>query len=203
MTVSLSALPPVAMRFATAVVLAVVLSGCFHVDSLLTVRPDGSATLRDEVTLSGMALMALAEDEETGESLFGEDVLSDRAATLGEGVRLASFERREDGFSAVYEVDDVRRLRYSTPETLGEEGERAGPESIDLSFGFDGGDPATLRVIVPKPKAEKPAEHIIGPLFALGDQPHISSQIIRQVVDQAHRTPAAPVIHSPPSKKLI
>ena len=148
------------MRLATAVVLAVVLSGCFHVDSLLTIRPDGSATLRDEVTLSGMALMALAEDEETGESPFGEDVLADRAATLGEGVRLASFERREDGFSAVYEVDDVRQLRYSTPETLGEVGESSGPEGIDLSFGFDDGDPATLRVIVPKPKAEKPAEPV-------------------------------------------
>ena len=148
------------MRTLLALALAVVLSGCFYVDSVLTVRPDGSATLRDEVTFSGMALLALAEDEETGEAPFGEDDLAERAATLGAGVRLASFERREDGFVAVYDVDDVRQLQYATPEVLGDEGDGSGPEGVDLSFAFDGGDPATLRVLVPKPEPDKPAEPV-------------------------------------------
>ena len=155
------------MRALPVLVLAVALSGCFYVDSVLTVRPDGSATLRDEVTFSGMALMALAEDEETGEAPFGEDDLAERAATLGEGVRLASFERREDGFVAIYDVDDVRRLRYATPEVMGDEGGETGPDGIDLSFAFDDGDPATLRVVVPKPEPEKPTE----PADTLGVDP--------------------------------
>ncbi|PAP78132.1 hypothetical protein [Rubrivirga marina] len=141
------------MRFVYALVLAVVLSGCFHIDSLLTVRPDGSATLRDEVTLSGMALMALMETEDDEGSPFDEAAMEARAEALGEGVRVASFEPREDGYTVVFDVDDVRQLRYATPEALGEnEGE--GPDGVDLSFGFDEGDPSTLRVLVPKPEPD-------------------------------------------------
>ena len=117
------------MRFVYALVLAVVLSGCFHIDSLLTVRPDGSATLRDEVTLSGMALMALMETEDDEGSPFDEAAMEARAEALGEGVRVASFEPREDGYTVVFDVDDVRQLRYATPEALGEnEGE--GPDGV-------------------------------------------------------------------------
>lgn len=36
----------------------------------------------------------------------------------------------------------------------------------------------------------------VGALFALGDQPHIPSQVIRKVVDQTTQTPDAPVIPS-------
>lgn len=141
------------MRALYALVLAVVLSGCFHIDSLLTVRPDGSATLRDEITLSGMALMALAEAEESEGSPFDEAAMEERAAALGEGVRVASFEPREDGYAVTFEVDDVRQLRYATPEALGE-GSGDTPDGIDLSFRFDEGDPSTLRVLVPKPEPD-------------------------------------------------
>lgn len=139
------------MRSVYALVLAVALSGCFHIDSVLSVRPDGSASLRDEVTLSGMALLALDEAEE---SPFNEEAMADRAATLGEGVRVASFEAREDGYTVVFDVDDVRQLQYSMPDALGESSDEA-PEGVDLSFDFETGDPATLRVLIPKPDPDK------------------------------------------------
>ncbi len=141
------------MRALSVLILAVVLSGCFHIDSLLTVRADGSATLRDEVTFSGMALMALAEAAEDEDSPFTEAAMEDRAAALGEGVRVATFEMREDGYTATFEVDDVRRLRYATPDAFGES-DGDGPEGVDLSFGFDEGAASTLRVLVPKPEAD-------------------------------------------------
>ena len=157
------------MRFAYALVLAVVLSGCFHVDSLLTVRPDGSASLRDEVTLSGMALMALMDTDEGEDSPFDEEAMEDRAAALGEGVRVASFEPREDGYTVVFDVDDVRGLHYATPEALGE-GEGEAPDGVDLAFDFEAGAPSTLRVLIPKP------EPSAGKAEDAGDAPEADPQ---------------------------
>ncbi len=138
---------------ALVVLFAVALSGCFQVASVLTVRPDGSAQLRDQVTLSGMALMALEETGE-GEGLFSRSEMETRAQALGEGVRLASFETHDDGYTAVYDVDDVRRLSYASP-TLDSGSEAS--DGIGMTFGFDDGAPSTLRLFVPKPSPAKSA----------------------------------------------
>lgn len=45
-------------------------------------------------------------------------------------------------------------------------------------------------------EAETGREPCIGALFALGDQPHIPPEVIRQVIEQAVRTPSSPVIPS-------
>lgn len=148
--------------------LAVALSGCFQISSLLTVRPDGSATLRDEVTLSGFALIALQDaaemgDEET-EAMFDASLFEDRAAALGEGVRVVSTEISDDGYVAVYSVPDVSALRFSTPSIPSDGDDEAdgeggpGMDEIEMSFAFNPGDPSTLRIVVPKPDAAKPGE---------------------------------------------
>jgi len=150
-------------RFALAA-LAVLLSGCFHITSLLTVRPDGSATLRDEVVLSGFALMALQDAAEEGgeeaKEMFAREDVETRAAALGEGVRLVSLEPADDGYVAVYAVDDVRQLRYSTPDLPSNDAEADDNspigDGVDLSFAFEDGDPSTLRIVVPKPERAKP-----------------------------------------------
>ena len=137
------------------------LSGCFHISSLLTVRPDGSATLRDEVTLSGFALMALeeaaAEGGEDASEMFARADFEARAERLGEGVRLVTLEAADDGYVAVYEVPDVRALRYSTPDVPSGDGDDVPlGENVDLAFAFDRGDVSTLRIVVPKPTPDKP-----------------------------------------------
>lgn len=135
--------------------LAFVFAGCFQIASTLSVRPDGSALLTDRVEVSGLGALALAEsDEKTG----GVDkaFFQERAAALGDGVSLLSLEQRETGFTAVYAVRDVRQLRYTAPDlplSADEESQTMADESLNLTFEFDEGDPAVLRVIVPEETA--------------------------------------------------
>lgn len=131
------------------------LAGCFQIASTITVRPDGSALVRDEVTLSGMATLALLEDEK-GEGGVSKAQLQARAAALGPGVTLVGLDRRDDGFTAVYSVPDVGRLRYTVPDLpVGDDDgdETIADASLDLTFAFDGGRPAVLRVVVPEEEA--------------------------------------------------
>lgn len=145
-------------------VAAVLLSGCFQMTSMLTVRADGSATLRDEISLTGMARLALAEAADGGDTPFTREALAERARELGEGVELASFETTEDGYVAIYEVADVRTLRYSASTVLGSEASTQ--DELSLSFAFEdarGREPSTLRVIVPKPAPSKPTPPVEEP----------------------------------------
>lgn len=134
------------------VAVACALTGCFEIASTLSVRPDGSAVLTDRVEVSGMGALALADADGKGGGLDKAHFQA-RATALGDGVTLVSVERRETGFTAVYAVPDVRRLRYTAPDLpLGEDDEdrTLADESLMLSFEFDPGDPAALRVVVPE-----------------------------------------------------
>lgn len=142
------------MRRLLALSVALVLSGCFQSATVMTVRPDGSATIRDEITLSGMALIAIAEETAgSDDALFGEEQTAARLSTLGDGVRLESFEAREDGYTAVYAVDDVREITLGPPSS----GAADATGGLAVTFGFDPGDPSVLRVVVPKPERGKPS----------------------------------------------
>ncbi|WP_412068720.1 hypothetical protein [Rubrivirga sp. IMCC43871] len=142
-----------------ALALAVVVSGCFQLSSVLSVRADGSATLRDEVRLSGFGLMAMQEDAGASD----EAEFEDRAGRLGSGVRLASVERRDDGFTVVYDIDDVRTLAYTAPG-MGEGDESEG--QFPMTFGFAEGESATLDIRLPKPDPGKPAASDAAPADA-------------------------------------
>ena len=135
------------MRPVLAACLLLVLSGCFQSSSVLTVRPDGTATLRDEVTLSGMALMAIGQSDEPA---FNASESEARAAVMGGGARLRSFEAREDGYTAIYDIDDVGGLTLGPP--AGSPGEA---KDLSVSFDFDASDPSVLRILVPKPTPSK------------------------------------------------
>ena len=148
------------MRLALFLVTALVLSGCFQVTSLITVHADGSATLRDQITLSGFGLMALAEAAEGGEPLFDEATMAARADSLGEGVRLLAFDEREDGYTAVYAIGDIRTFRYGSPGAGASDSPSGNANGIPLTFDFEEGDPAGLRVLVPKPPPAKPEAEV-------------------------------------------
>ena len=138
--------------------LALVLSGCFQLSSVLSVRPNGSATLRDEVTLSGFGLMALQEAD-----AFDEATFEDRAGRLGPGVRVASVERRDDGFTVTYAVDDVRTLAYTAPDMGASDGAEG---QFPMTFGFAEGESATLDIRLPKPAPSKPDTGDAAPVDA-------------------------------------
>lgn len=168
-------MPGSRLQFFAAILLAAVLSGCFHVSSVISVRPDGSATVRDSVTFSGFMALALAEAKESGETdeMVSRNHAEARAQRLGEGVRLARFERLDAGYVAVFDVPDVRTLRYSAPDLDPDSSEAdaaAQPAHPDvaLTFLFEDGDPSTLRVIVQKPTSQK-ADPTDPDLAGLGD----------------------------------
>ena len=152
-----------ARRLALLVPLAVALSGCFHLSSVISVRPDGSATVRDSVAFSGFMAVAMAEAREAGEDadLFDRGAAEERARALGDGVRLERFETTEAGYVAVYAAPDIRTVRYTAPdlETGSSDTTPASSDSeVDFRFLFEPGDPATLRVLVQKPTPAKRTE---------------------------------------------
>lgn len=125
---------------------AVALAGCFDMVSTVTVRPDGSALVRDSVTFSGMD--GLLDDAMRPDKA----ALRLRAEALGEGVTLAGVATHDDGYTAVYSVRDVGALRYTLPDldlSDDPDAETVADGPLNLSFAFEPGRPATLRVVVP------------------------------------------------------
>lgn len=146
------------MRYASALLsllLLPALTGCFTIASTITVQPDGSGTLRDEVEVQGpfaLAALAAAEDEDEG-GFVDKAQLQARAAALGDGVTLMEIEEHEAGYTALYTFSDIGDLRYSTPDLpIGEDGddETISDDAFDLLFSFSEGSPSTLRITVPE-----------------------------------------------------
>ncbi len=145
------------MRVVLALLLVPALAGCFTLASTITVRPDGSGTIRDSVAVSGIGALAFQDPEDDKDGgLVDKARLQARAAALGEGVTLMGMEETESGYVALYAFPDVRALRYAAPNLpLGEDdnAKTIADEAFDLSFDFEEGDPATLRITVPDNEA--------------------------------------------------
>lgn len=123
------------LRMAVLVAVATMLGGCLEYEQVVTVRADGSGTLRETTFIKGpMAAMMRSmnmeqeSEEASAESAEGslevttgtddEQKARDRAAEFGEGVTFVSWEKiseddREGGI-AVYDFDDVTALRLGT-----------------------------------------------------------------------------------------
>ena len=128
-------------------VVALALAGCFDVVSTVTVRPDGTALVRDSVAFTG-AMGALLDESMQPD----KGALWRRAAALGEGVAPVGVVETDAGYVALYAVPDVGALRYSAPDfDLSEDAGDAtvAGEAFDFTFAFEPGDPATLRIVVP------------------------------------------------------
>lgn len=131
---------------------AVVLTGCFQTDAVLSVHPDGSATLAETVTVEGVLGLGV----EVG--------LSERRLAEVEGARRTRFEAERTRGALVlrstYAVDDVSALRYDVWNAAGVaeavhnlsrwagvgSGEPVPPSAV-LRFARDG---RALRVTVPE-----------------------------------------------------
>lgn len=80
---------------------------------------------------------------------------------MGDSVRLARLDVFDAGYVAVFDVAGVRGLRDSSPD-MGRDLSQADipsrPMNLDggLTFLFEDGGPATLRVLVQKPTPRKP-----------------------------------------------
>jgi hypothetical protein len=154
-----------ALKFVLLLALSLALMGCFESIVLLRVNKDGSGTIEETVVISD-AFMELMksfggeEDAEAGEEdLIDEQELTDKAASMGEGVRYVSAEPvktdRGSGYKAIYSFSDINDVRINqnpgenvSPPPVG--GEEEGPVEEWLRFNFTGGRTATLEIIYPQ-----------------------------------------------------
>lgn len=155
----------------TAAVAMFSLAGCFQVETLVRVNPDGSGTVVETMMLSremiaGMNGMMQGLAGENGAKpppmeLFEPDKLKAQAAAMGEGVVYLSGEKCEtdkySGYRVTYAFKDINKLSLGGKggESAGEAG--ASKPSMPVKFSFTKGPPATLTIV--QPRDEKKEGH--------------------------------------------
>ena len=147
-------------KMAAMISCGVALTGCFQVERVVTVKPDGSGTVEETMLLSKKALAAMTSAFGNGQQqqtqqqqtddfdLVKEDDLKKAAAGMGEGVRYLKSSKISDekfvGYRVVYAFNDINKLLVDKgpPKMEGQ------PGVVDASkaaqFSFTPGSPATL-----------------------------------------------------------
>lgn len=145
------------------VLFLIVLAGCLQIETTVTVNNDGTGTVErifmmQKEILAMMASMGSMGEEGDAEefSLLDEEELKTEASSMGSGVALVSAEPYEtetfSGYKAVFSYPDINMLRInqnpaeSVPDSASE------GESLAefVTFSFQKGKPATLRISLPK-----------------------------------------------------
>lgn len=115
-------------RVALCALAAAVLSGCIQSSTLIKMKPDGSGTIEQTMTMSAeaisqlTALSAMSDDKDKDKKKAGglDDLFSDAdartaASKLGEGVTFVSSQKidtaERKGMKAVYAFTDIRKLK--------------------------------------------------------------------------------------------
>ena len=126
------------MTRALLLVAALALGGCFQTEAVLTVRPDGSATLVETTRAEGVAALTLLDA-----GMPGSDLADGERLPLGPGVRLVSATDSVAPGSAtrrlVYEVSDVGGLVYRFGRGAALDGLSTG--ALAAAFSPTGGSP--------------------------------------------------------------
>lgn len=141
--------------------------GCVNMSSTFTVRPDGSGTFTEQVTMSPqlakmMKGMKQAADSTQGSgALFTKEDIEARADTL-KGLRLEETEMisgpQGEGYKAVYSFDNLNDVRHDPKpgEVMPDKAKKRGGggntsdflSKVDVSF--EPGSPATLTITMPR-----------------------------------------------------
>ena len=152
-------------------------SGCFQIDKSVQVKPDGSGTITETVTMgsemltqmkamaSGFGDAAAAGGKPKAFELLDEAKLKEDAKKMGEGVTLVSSkkirEKDREGYVATYAFADINKVKLSTnPPDIGGAGamKMTGKSDTEpVTFAFTKGKTAELTVTTPamKPAAAK------------------------------------------------
>jgi hypothetical protein len=152
-----------ALKIVVLLALSLALMGCFQSIILLRVNKDGSGTIEETVVISDdfMELMRSFggdEPEQQTEDLIDEEQLTEKATSMGEGVRFVSAEEvrtdRGAGYKAIYSFSDINDVRINqnpgenvSPLPAG--GEQEEPVEEWLRFEFTGDGTATLEIVYP------------------------------------------------------
>ncbi len=153
-----------------ALVTALSFTGCFQIDKNVQVKPDGSGTITETITMgtamiTQMKAMAsgfgdAAGGKAKGFELLDEAKLKDEAKKMGEGVTFVSAKKitapEREGYTAVYAFTDINKLKLSTnpPDVGGGNMKMTGKgESEPVTFALVKGKTAELTVNTPAMKA--------------------------------------------------
>lgn len=139
----------------------VFLAGCFSSTWTISLKSDGSGTIRMEYKIDKQVMSMLqgmgggeADVPETSEEFLSQSDLDELAAAMGEGVRVVSAEplpenEQSFGYTALFEFDDINTLAIDpmegTPDSSGD-GMEAEAEEPPFTFQFKRG--ATSELIV-------------------------------------------------------
>ena len=162
--------------FALALITALSFTGCFQIDKSVQVKPDGSGTITETVTLASAMLEQLkamqagfggtpdAGGKPKAFELFDEAKLKEEAKKMGEGVTFSSGKKISDkgreGYTAIYAFTDLNKVRLSTnpPDMAGGAGDlvKGKADTEPVTFKFTPGKTAELAVNTPAMKAVAP-----------------------------------------------
>lgn len=132
------------------------LSGCIQSSTLIKMKPDGSGTIEQTMTMNAdaiaqfSALAAMSDDKNKSHSGSIDDLFSDKdaraaAAKMGQGVTFVSSQKIDTpdhkGLKAVYAFTDIRKIsveEMASPSSVSDAG-GAGPSPKDppMTFRFD------------------------------------------------------------------
>jgi len=147
------------------------LSGCFQIEDVLHLKPDGSGTVEQTVTMS-TAMINQLKQMQAGNGqpdaaakpfeLLDESKLKDQAKKMGDGVTFVSAKKistpTSEGFTAIFAFTDVSKLKLSPePPNMGPGVTTKTDDSKAMTFQFKKGKIAELRISNPSaPKADDP-----------------------------------------------
>lgn len=159
-------------RFLSLVLAALLTVGCVNMSSELTIRPDGSGTLNERLTVSPQFAQMMRDMQEMGDStgasdeLFSKDDVQSRADTIT-GLQLDSVEMLSgpegEGYEAVYTFDDLNAVQFDAspddmlPDQPQNERDDEAPFDLlsDVEFSHTAGPPATLTITMPRSGEEE------------------------------------------------
>jgi len=150
------------------------LSGCLQVDSLVTVKPDGSGTLTQTVMMNKAAVEqiksmsgGLGGKEDAAKKpfeLLDEAKLKAAAAKLGEGVTFESAKKvttdSSEGYTVIYKFADINKLKLNQNPSgampdMGDGGKS--DEKVELvTFQFTKGFPSPSKLVINTPAKDMP-----------------------------------------------
>jgi hypothetical protein len=163
------------VKIVGALLVSLGLAGCFQVDQVISLSPDGSGTLEETFMISNMIAgsMSALSDGMGGQSeaaankdktpppqqsMFKEEDIKKKAESYGQGVRFVKMERitnqQFEGYKAVYSFSDINSVRLDqvNPGMPGQTPQASDPPAKGTTFVFTPGK--TAKLVVKQSKKE-------------------------------------------------
>ncbi len=154
------------IRIAGFVVLLFSLAGCLEISTIVSVKPDGTGTVSEQMLMSKSSFsgMVLADGDKKGQSgqLPGKEAFEKKSLGMGEGVHFVSVrpivKKTQSGYEALYSFRDINLLQVnsgpdnavSADSTSGEQSPKKNRQSV--RFSLKEGSPSRLVIVMDQEK---------------------------------------------------